>query len=154
MAKNKSRLPESTIDRRRFLQIGTVGAALPFAPVSVAAPAERKLLPAIPKLSDLASERLVYKFTDLFSPPAAQNEWGYLKAAKSVSGITAISFPPYACCGIPEMEWSPGYLLTCELFLNGKVLMSYLPGEVAYTWFPHEIVRETRADGVNLFRKI
>jgi hypothetical protein len=149
MAKNKSRLHEGTIDRRRFLQIGAVGAALPLAPISVAAPAERKLLPPIPKLSDLASERLVYKFTDLFSPPAAQNEWGYLKSAKSVSGITSISFPPYACCGIPEMEWSPGYLLTCELFLNGKVLMSYLPGDVAYTWYPHEIVRETRADGIH-----
>jgi hypothetical protein len=37
------------------------------------------------------------------------NEYGYAQVGKSVSSITAISFPPYACCGPPETEWSPGY---------------------------------------------
>jgi hypothetical protein len=137
------------LDRRSFLQMGAAAATLPKGEGAPVSRGKRTVLPPIPALEDLASEKLVYQFTDLFSPPAAQNEWGYLKASKSVSGITSISFPPYACCGIPEMEWSPGYLLTCELFLNGRVLMSYAPGEVSFRWYPHEIVREMRADGVH-----
>ena len=138
----------ASVDRREFLKLSAVGTALSMAAAPAVHAQAKEPLPSIPQLSDLASDRLVYRFTDLFAPPAAQNEWGYLKAAKSVSGITSISFPPYACCGIPEMAWSPGYLLTCELYLNGQVLMSYPPGEVAYTWYPHQIVRETRVEGL------
>ncbi|MGB9121225.1 MAG: hypothetical protein WCE73_11440, partial [Candidatus Angelobacter sp.] len=48
------------------------------------------------------------------------------------------------------MQWSPGFLLTCELFLNGRLLLSYAPGgdTVAYQWFPHRFVRESRVDGL------
>ena len=55
------------------------------------------------------------------------NEYGYAQVGKSVSSITAISFPPYACCGPPETEWSPGYLLTCELFLDGRFVAIAAP---------------------------
>jgi hypothetical protein len=108
------------------------------------------LLPAIPKPADLASDRLVHHFRDLFNPPAAQNEWGYLQATKSVSGITAIGFPPFACCGVPEGYPPAGSLITCEVFLNGQILTSYPApaGEIAFTWYPHRIARETVVEGI------
>ena len=102
--------------------------------------------------TSLASDRLTHVFRDLYSTAATQNEWGYVKATKSVSGLTAISFPPYACCGLPETPFSPGYLATCEIFLNGRMLMGYPPPatQVTYTWYPHRIVRETTADGLEI----
>ena len=152
------------LDRRSFLKLSALSTALPLAaPARVAAgsgaaslgaeqtaAAKGELLPAIPKPADLASDRLVHHFRDLFNPPAAQNESGYLQATKSVSGITAISFPPFTCCGVPEPPFSPGNLITCEIFLNGRILTSYPApaGEVAYTWYPHRIVRETVVEGL------
>ena len=150
-----------SLDRREFLKLGATGAALTpavAAPMSIrgtghlpAAPASRGgLLPGIPTPADLASDKLVHHFRDLFNPPLANNEWGCLQAAKSVSGITAVYFPPFTCCATPEMPFSPGNLITCEIFMNGRVLTSFPPpaGEVAYTWYPHQIVRETVAEGI------
>ncbi len=112
--------------------------------------ATSKTLPSPPTLSSLASDRISHVFRDLYSAPATQNEWGYLKATKSVSGMTAISFPPFACCGVPDTAFSPGYLATCEIFLNGRMLMGYPPPatQVTYTWYPHRIVRESVVDGL------
>jgi hypothetical protein len=155
------------MDRRRFLKLAPISTALAIStegtsearPASVASqtsrdkisPSSGGVLPAIPNLQDLASDRLVHHFRDLFNPPLAQNEWGCLQAAKSVSGITAISFPPYACCNIPKMPFSPGSLITCELYLDGRLLNSYPDGaRVAYTWYPHRIVRETSIQGLRL----
>jgi hypothetical protein len=105
-------------------------------------------LPSIPSLTDLASDRITHRFRDLYSTPATQNEWGYVKASKSVTGITAASFPPYACCGIPDTIWSPGYLTTCEIFLDGRLLAVSTPqsADTSYTWYPHRIVRQAMAD--------
>jgi hypothetical protein len=152
------------LDRRAFLKFSALSTALPLAqPARVAADsgtassgahetgtAKDELLPAIPKPADLASDRLVHHFRDLFNPPAAQNEAGYLQVTKSVSGFTAITFPPLSCCGIPKPPFSPGNLITCEIFLNGRILTSYPPpaGEVAYIWYPHRIVRETVVEGL------
>src|SRR5690348_3218923 len=107
-------------------------------------------LQPIPTLSDLSADRLVHRFRDLYSSPTTQNEFGYVQAAKSVSGLTALSFPPYACCGVPDTPWSPGFLLTCELFLNGTILIAHSPlgDELTYQWHPHRILRETKADGL------
>src|SRR5690349_18395408 len=112
-------------DRRSFLKVGTAVAALSgIKPMAVlATPTTKKSLPSIPGVLDLAGDRLTHKYRDLYCCPTAQNEYGYVQAAKSVSGITALSLPPYACCGIPDMAWSPGNLLSCELFLNGKILL-------------------------------
>jgi hypothetical protein len=43
---------------------------------------------------------------------------------------------------------SPGYLVTCELFLNERLLLSYSPGgdTIAYPWFPHRFVRDSQVD--------
>ena len=140
------------MNRRTFLELSAAGAAMPWALAVPSAAASGKEYPAIPALADLASARIAHRYTDLYSTPATQNEWGYCKAAKSVSGITAISFPPFGCCGVPEMPWSPGFLLTCELFLDGRVLMAHPApaGEVAYTWYPHRIVRESTAAGLHV----
>jgi hypothetical protein len=149
------------LDRRSFLKLSALTTALPLAgPQGVSDTASSvsehrgatkgEWLPTIPKPADLASDRLVHHFRDLFSPPGAQNESGYLQATKSISGITAISFPPFICCGIPETPFSPGNLITCEIFLNGRILTSYPSpaGEVAYTWYPHRILRETVVEGI------
>jgi hypothetical protein len=159
--KNPGNTERRALDRREFLKLGATSVA--FSP-AVAAPmlisgathstALPALgggpLPAVPAPADLASDKLVHHFRDLFNPPLAHNEWGCLQAAKSVSGITAIYFPPFACCGTPEMPFSPGNLMTCEIFMNGQVLTSFPPpaGEVAYTWYPHRIVRETVVEGI------
>jgi len=158
---NRANNRTPALDRRSFLKLGALTTALPLAQPGAgglavsslsgrSAEVKGELLPLIPKPADLASDRLVHHFRDLFSPPAAQNESGYLQATKSVSGITAISFPPFICCGAPETPFSPGNLITCEVFLNGRILTSYPApaGEVAYTWFPHRILRETVAEGI------
>ena len=146
---NSSLFPPSW-SRRSFLKTGFAAAALPAIPGSLAAQSAARHLSAVPNVSDLAGSRLIHAWRDLYNSPATQNEYGYVQAAKSVSGITALSLPPFACCGVPEMAWSPGFLLTCELFLNGRILQSYSPGgdTITYQWFPHRFVRETRIDGL------
>ncbi|MGD0733426.1 MAG: hypothetical protein ABR956_19335 [Terracidiphilus sp.] len=83
---------------------------------------------------------------------SAMNDWGYAQTVKSVTGLSAIAFPPFACCGIPDVAWSPGYLRTCELFVNGKfAALSDDPlRAVTYQWFPHRVVREQSFDGLHI----
>jgi hypothetical protein len=80
------------------------------------------------------------------------NDLGYAQCVKSATAVSAIAFPPYACCGIPDVAWSPGFLVTCELFVNDRLLAtSGLPDEaVTYTWHPHRVVREQKAEGLNI----
>ncbi len=158
----------NAVSRRSFLNAGLLSAAVPLSVLKAKAnphpapPSAREgshssnssrrqeTLPSVPKLADLSSDRLVYHFRDLFNPPVAQNELGILQAVKSVSAITSISFPPYGCCGVPKMTFSPGSLITCETFLDGKILNAYPEGAtVAYTWYPHRIVRETQVKGLH-----
>jgi hypothetical protein len=136
--------------RRSFLKASVAATAIPRIPASVSGAVIRKHLPAIPSVNDLAGDRLVHAWRDLYNSPTAQNEYGYVQATKSVSGITALSLPPFACCGVPDTAWSPGYLLTCELFLNGRILLSYSPGgdTTVYRWYPHRFVREAEVDGL------
>ena len=138
------------VDRRTFLKMGTAGAALAAAGrAALGAPAApQKSLECPPTLRDLAADRLTYHFRDLFNCPAAMNELGYAQVGKSVSSMTAIACPPYVCCGAPETAWSPGFLLTCELFLNGRFLAIAAPpeGNVEYQWFPHCVIRTQTAD--------
>lgn len=139
-----------TWSRRSFLKAGAATGLISRLSPSLAATRTRTHLPAIPTVHDLSGDRLVHRLRDLYSSPTTQNEYGYVQAAKSVSGITALSLPPFGCCGVPDTPWSPGFLLSCELFLNGRILISYPNGgdEVAYTWHPHRIGRETEADGL------
>ncbi len=139
------------VDRRTFLKTGAATAAAAAVLKPSQAEAARQLdLSCPPALTALAGDRVLHRYVDLYQAPTAQNEWGYAQATKSVSGITAVSFPPFGCCGVPEISWSPGFLLTCELFLNSRILMSYAPpaDQVAFQWFPHKIVREADVEGL------
>lgn len=139
------------MNRRNFLKAS--GGAAAFAagapPLRALAPAGR---PAIPSLADLASVRMTHGFMDLFNLPIAMNDWGYAQTVKSVSAISAIAFPPYACCGVPSIPWSPGYLTTCELFVNEKLasISDDAARAVTYQWFPHRVVREQTVDGLHI----
>jgi hypothetical protein len=137
-------------NRRSFLKASLASAALPKIAAAAFRQSARKHLPTIPTVRDLAADRLVHQWRDLYSLPATQNELGSVQATKSVTGITALSVPPFACCGIPEMPWSPGFLITCELYLNGRILLAYSPGgdTLAYRWYPHRFVRETQVGGL------
>lgn len=137
------------LNRRTFLKIGAAGATLAAVGPKVAAQTlAKKNLACPPGLNDLAGDRLTYHFRDLFQCPAAMNEYGYSQVTKSVSAISAIAFPPFGCCGVPETAWSPGFLITCELFLNGRFIAIAEPpeGNVQYQWFPHCVVRTQTAE--------
>ena len=140
----------AAFNRRSFLKAGAATTAFEMFDQSRLGASNKSILPSPPTLSSLASDPITHLFRDLYNLPSINNEWGYLKATKSVSGITAMSFPPYACCGVPETTFSPGYLATCEIFLNGRMLMGYPPPatQVTYTWYPHQFVREAMADGL------
>jgi hypothetical protein len=137
-------------DRRSFLKGAAAATGLHLLPQSGLGANHKSGLPSPPTLSSLASDPVSHLFRDLYNTPSINNEWGYLKATKSVSGLTALSFPPYACCGAPEIAFSPGDLATCEIFLNGRMLMGYPPPatRVTYTWYPHQFVREAIVDAL------
>jgi hypothetical protein len=142
-------MSSENFDRRTFLKLGIAStAAAAISPPARASMRSKGMLTCPPTLADMASDRLTYRLRDLFNCPVAMNEFGYAQVAKSVSAITAISFPPYACCGVPETAWSPGFLLTCELFLNGRFLAIAAPpdGNVEYQWLPHCVVRTQTAE--------
>jgi len=138
------------MDRRTFLK--TSAAATTVALQARAFAGARPLLPSIPSLASLASTRMSRNFMELFNLPIAMNDWGYAQAVKSVSAITAIAFPPYACCGIPDTPWSPGLLSTCELMMNGRLISIANDAALAvtYQWFPHCVVREQTVDGIRI----
>src|SRR6202453_396055 len=138
----------AAFNRRSFLKAGAVTTALQLFDQTGLGANNKGVLPSPPTLTSLASDPATHLFRDLYNSPSINNEWGYLKATKSVSGITAMSFPPYACCGVPEITFSPGYLATCEIFLNGRMLMGYPPPatQVTYTWYPHQFIRQAMVD--------
>lgn len=152
------------LNRRTFLKMGTAGtaamattpsarAALLLAQGTIAkATIAKATFQSPPTLAAMASDRLSYRLRDLFNCPVAMNELGYAQVSKSVSAITAISFPPYACCGVPDTDWSPGFLSTCEVFLNDCFLAISAPpdGDVEYQWFPHCVIRAQTAGHLRL----
>jgi hypothetical protein len=146
------------LDRRTFLKLGAASTAVAAINPSVGSTSALSsgTLSSPPSLADMASDRLTYRLRDLFNCPVAMNDFGYAQVAKSVSAITAISFPPYACCGVPDTAWSPGFLLTCELFLNGRFLAIAAPpdGNIEYQWFPHCVVRTQTADNWHIATRL
>src|ERR1039458_1419779 len=156
--------PRRNMNRRSFLRGGAV---LPLAPPASShragesavpnnaahpfgepSSASAGILPGIPESKDLAGDRLVYNYSDSFGPPTAQNEGGFCQATKSVSGVAAILIPPFSCCGSPSIptpggDISPGNLITCEVFLNGRLLSSYPPpeGRLTYRLYPDRAPR-------------
>src|SRR6266581_3812185 len=109
--------------RRSFLKASLATTALSAVSFPDEPPKPHGRMPSIPTVSDLAGGHFTHRMRDLCSNQTTHNELGYVQATKSVSGITALALPPFGCCGVPETPWSPGFLLTCELFLNGRVLL-------------------------------
>jgi hypothetical protein len=138
------------MNRRSFLKVSGAAAVAARAQALSALPTTSGKLPAIPSLNDLASVRMPHTFMELFNLPIAMNDWGYAQSVKSVSGITAIAFPPYVCCGVPDTPWSPGLLSTCEVIVNDRLAsITDNPAQaVTYQWLPHGVVREQTVDGV------
>lgn len=131
-------------DRRSFLKLS--GAAVTCASKAAAQTSVKfgMTLPHIPDTSALVSTDMEYSYTDLFNMPVFANEWGYGQVSKSVSGVTGITFPPYACCGVPDVTWSPGLLTSCEIILDGQLLSIAPPpgNHVKYRWLPQRVDRE------------
>lgn len=141
------------MNRRSFLK---VSAAAAVAARANSLPTIAHRLPAVPSLNTLASVRMPHTFMELFNLPIAMNDWGYAQTVKSVSAITAMAFPPYVCCGVPDTPWSPGLLTTCELILNDRLAaISNDPAQaVTYQWFPHCVVREQTMGGIRFTTKM
>lgn len=139
------------LGRRTFLKLG--GAALAGASeIANASASIPRTLSSTPGANDLASTEMEYSFTDLFNMPVFANEWGYGQVSKSVSGVTGITFPPYACCGVPDVPWSPGLLTSCELVVNGQLLSIAPPpgNRVKYRWLPQRVDREQAVSGLRI----
>ena len=94
---------------------------------------------AIPKSDELRSSPLTHRPTDLFNPPGLTNFLGCVQADLDVTGIRALSFPPFAT----------GDCVTAGLYLDGE----YFPAmgtPVTYTWYPDRIEREALHRGLRL----
>ena len=139
----QSRLdPSWQVGRRTFLKLA--GGTVACAAQSAGATGAGVRLPHLPAPADLASVEMEFGYTDLFNMPVFANEWGYGQTSKSVSGVTGITFPPYACCGVPDGAWSPGLLTSCEMVVNGQLLsIAPAPGNrITYKWFPQRVDRQ------------
>lgn len=140
-----------SMKRRTFLKM-TGGAIALTGHAGLAAGKLAAGLPPIPSAQDWGSVPMEFSFTDLFNMPVFANEWGYGQVSKSVSGVTGITFPPYACCGVPDVTWSPGLLTSCELLLNGQLLAVAPPpvGRITYRWLPERVDREQQVNGLRI----
>lgn len=140
-----------SIKRRTFLKM-TGGAIALTGHAGLAVGKLASALPPIPSAQDWASVPMEFSFTDLFNMPVFANEWGYGQVSKSVSGVTGITFPPYACCGVPDVTWSPGLLTSCELLVNGQLLAIAPPpaGRITYRWLPQRVDREQQVNGLRI----
>ena len=140
------------LDRRTFLKLSSAAVTC-----ASKAAAQRSVkfgttLPHIPDTLALASTDMEYSYTDLFNMPVFANEWGYGQVSKSVSGVTGITFPPFACCGVPEVTWSPGLLTSCEIAVDGQLLSIAPPpgNHIKYRWLPQRVDREQTVNGLHI----
>jgi hypothetical protein len=133
------------VQRRTFLKLGGAGAAMLASPAFAAGKA---VPPSLPTPEDMASAEMEFGFTDLFQMPVFANEWGYGQASKSVAGVTGITFPPFACCGVPDVTWSPGLLTSCEISVDGQLLAIAPENRVKYRWLPQRVDREQTYQGL------
>ena len=138
------------MNRRTFLQLSGVAGAMMSNDGFGASP--QRPFPMIPTLDSLAATPIRRKYIDLFNLPIAMNDWGSAQVVKSVTALSAISFPPYSCCGIPEVTWSPGFINTCEIFVDNQLPSTLGPpeNEVIYRWYPHRVEREQTALGLKI----
>ena len=110
-------------NRRSFLKGGGATAALTLHRHQV--PWRRLALHCdpFPPSTDLASDRITHGFRDLYSTPATQNEWGYLKASKSVTELKQSHFLPSPVAASRDTAWSPGTLPPVSCILVASLLL-------------------------------
>ena len=82
----------------------------------------------IPTVEDLASDKLVHKFGDMFNPPGLTNFWGAVQANVDITGIRSLNFPPF----------TNSDFVTAGLFLNNRYFPS-LGANITFQWFPDRI---------------
>jgi len=93
----------------------------------------------IPTSDELRSAPLTHRPTDLFNPPGLTNFLGCVQSDLDVTGIRALSFPPF---GTADSA-------TAGLYLDGE----YFPASgtpVTYTWQSDRIEREALYRGIRL----
>jgi hypothetical protein len=88
---------------------------------------------AIPTCAELASDRLVHRYDDMFNPPGLTNFLGAAQVDHDVVGVRSVNFPPF----------SQGDTVTGRLFVDGRLARS-LGGEVTVVWRPDRVERTTR----------
>ena len=93
----------------------------------------------IPTVEDLASDKLVHRFGDMFNPPAITNFWGAVQANVDITGIRSLNFPPF----------TNSDFVTAGLFLNTRYFPS-LGVDITFQWFPDRIEREANYEGISL----
>lgn len=139
----------SSLNRRGFLKLSGAATAIAAGPVRALQHSPRAM-PMPPTPSDLSSVPMQFAYTDLFQMPVFANEWGYGQVSKSVSGVTGITFPPFACCGVPDVTWSPGLLTSCEVSVDGQLLSIAPQSTVTYRWLPQRVDREQTYRGLRI----
>ncbi|MEO6002001.1 MAG: hypothetical protein ABIZ04_17895 [Opitutus sp.] len=110
-------------------------------------------LPLIPAPRDLASDIMRHRVDDLlFNPPCAQNEWGHVQCANSITAFTAQQFPPLLANSMTETPWWPIFMPTCECFLDGRLLAARPrpAGLIEFQWFPHQVERRTEVESLSI----
>ena len=93
----------------------------------------------IPTVEDLASDKLVHKFGDMFNTPGLTNFWGAVQADLDITGIRSLNFPPFT---------NSDYV-TAGLFLNKRYFPS-IGVDITFQWFPDRIEREATVEGIRL----
>ena len=98
-------------------------------------------LQAIPTVESLRTATLRHRFSELFNAPGLTNHWGAVQAARDVTGLRSISFPPYGMgeLGLPPY-WPAVNAETAVLHLNGDYSAA-APAPVETEWQPDRIIR-------------
>ncbi len=98
----------------------------------------------IPRVEDLASAALEYRYGELFNPPALTNFLGSVQAGIDVTGIRSLNFPPFGTSdAFPPLSWADSQ--TGSLFFNDRFFTA-LGVPLVYRWRPDRIEREADVD--------
>ncbi len=102
----------------------------------------------IPTVESLGSIVMTHRFHDVFNPPALSNYAGEVQAAKGVTAIRNIHFPPLSQGEINVAPLgSNGSLVTGLLYVDG-VYLAAGNEPVDYRWQPGVIERKAVHDGL------
>ena len=94
------------------------------------------MLPAIPRVEDLAADPVTHHFDDMVAPSGLTNFLGTVRVDHDLTAISAVQFPPV----------SQAITQTAVLFVDGRLFASYgVP--VTHRWRPDRVVRAAAVDG-------